>query len=83
MGKLLSWVLLIAIGYLVYRLLVVLKRKSLASAAGRPGARPAPHAHADGEAMVRCERCGVYLPRSEAVDRGDRHYCSLEHRDAG
>ncbi|MBI3147400.1 MAG: hypothetical protein HYZ17_02670 [Betaproteobacteria bacterium] len=31
------------------------------------------------EKMVRCERCGVYLPRSESQLVSGRHYC----RDPG
>lgn len=31
--------------------------------------------------MVRCARCGVYLPESEAIRAGDDFYCSAEHRD--
>ena len=32
------------------------------------------------EDMVRCERCGVHLPRSESVIAAGKHYCSVEHR---
>lgn len=30
--------------------------------------------------MVACHRCGVHLPRSDALARGGRSYCSLEHQ---
>lgn len=33
------------------------------------------------EDMVRCEHCGVHLPRSESVAAQGRHYCSVEHRE--
>jgi uncharacterized protein len=33
------------------------------------------------EDMVRCERCGVHLPRSESVAARGKHYCSVEHRE--
>lgn len=34
--------------------------------------------------MVRCAHCGVYIPRSEAIDNRSRDYfCSEEHRLAG
>jgi len=33
------------------------------------------------EDMVRCERCGVHLPRSESVAAQGKHYCSVEHRE--
>jgi uncharacterized protein len=25
--------------------------------------------------MVRCARCGLFLPETEAITRGDQHYC--------
>ena len=48
---------------------------------GRGGAKRAPGAPAaGGEAMVRCDRCGLNVPRSEALAEGDRWYCSEDHR---
>lgn len=29
--------------------------------------------------MVRCEYCGVHVPRQEAIRDGDQFYCSNEH----
>ncbi len=31
--------------------------------------------------MVRCERCGVFVPEGESVRAGGRVYCSTAHRD--
>lgn len=31
--------------------------------------------------MVRCARCGTFVPRNEAIHEGDRDYCSTQHRD--
>jgi uncharacterized protein len=33
------------------------------------------------ERMVQCQRCGVYLPQSDAFHCDDSFYCSVEHRD--
>jgi uncharacterized protein len=41
------------------------------------GETPPPGASED---MVRCERCGVHLPRSESLVAEGKHYCSVEHR---
>ena len=30
--------------------------------------------------MVACDRCGVHLPRSEALTHGARTYCCAEHQ---
>jgi uncharacterized protein len=32
------------------------------------------------ERMVACDHCGLNLPQSEAIQGGDRFYCSEEHR---
>ena len=33
-----------------------------------------------GGRMVRCEKCGVYVPEEDACRRGDHYFCSDEHR---
>ncbi len=32
---------------------------------------------------VACRRCGVHVPREQALTRGEDFYCSPQHRDAG
>ncbi len=32
------------------------------------------------KAMVRCEYCGVYLPKEEALSSGNNRYCCEAHR---
>jgi hypothetical protein len=32
--------------------------------------------------MLPCKHCGVYLPQSEVIRRGDNVYCSREHAEA-
>ena len=32
--------------------------------------------------MVRCDHCGLHIPREQAVAAAGRHYCSAAHRDA-
>lgn len=77
MGKLLSWLLLAALGYAAYRLFVSAKRR----AAGTGGKAGSPAATTVAEPMARCELCGLHLPRSEAVADGGRWFCSEAHRD--
>jgi len=31
--------------------------------------------------MVRCARCGMFVPRQEALKDNERHYCCSQHRD--
>lgn len=44
--------------------------------------KPAPprDVGAAGENIVSCARCGLNLPRSEAIADGERYYCSEAHR---
>ena len=61
MSKLVFWLVI------VFGALFVLRRLNLSRAkkrAGRTPARPAAPPQ-NPEAMVRCARCGVYLPKSE------------------
>ncbi|HMN84278.1 MAG TPA: PP0621 family protein [Burkholderiaceae bacterium] len=93
MGKLLSWVLLIVLGWAIWKLVVISQRKQQARQAGRgqPGAGAGagagdarePRAVGQGELMVRCAHCGIYLPQSEALAGGEHRYCSAAHRAAG
>ena len=43
-----------------------------------PPRRPTPAATP--QDMVACDRCGVHLPRSEALTHGARTYCCAEHQ---
>jgi hypothetical protein len=69
LGKLL---LLVVAAIVVFFVLKGFKRTNR----GGPGPT-GPH---DGEQMVHCGHCGVYLPVSESVPEEGRHFCSDEHR---
>ncbi len=32
------------------------------------------------ETMVSCAHCGLHIPQNEAVQAGDKYYCSDKHR---
>lgn len=72
MGRILFWLLLGVGAYFVWRWLRIKQRV---------GSEPAtPSRTIAGESMVRCEICGLNVPRSEAVEAGGRWFCSDEHR---
>lgn len=77
MGKLLFWLL---VGFAVYAGWRWWQARQRIDQANRE--RPAPPT-AVGEPMVRCEVCGLNLPRSEALADGARHFCGEEHRRIG
>ena len=58
--------------------IVLTARNLLGRARSRPAAPPA-----KGVPMVRCARCGVHVPESEALRQGDAFFCSRGHLEAG
>lgn len=72
MGRILFFVVLGVGLYVAFR---IWRTGQQRGAAGR--APPSPTA---GEAMVRCDHCGLNVPKSEAVAEGNRWYCSEDHR---
>ena len=76
MGKLIFWVVVLAIGFAIYRLVQIMNRKSERARAELPDPE------APREDVMQCEHCGVYFPASEAVRAGGRIFCSAAHRDA-
>ncbi len=67
MGKLIFLVLVVVIVW------AVLKNYSKSRSRGAAPRTPAP------EDMVRCEHCGVHLPRSESHASGGNFFCSEDH----
>ena len=70
MGKLLFLIVAVIVIYFVV--------KGLARKRSERAAPPSP-----GETMVPCARCGVNLPRSEALEAAGGFFCSEEHRRLG
>ncbi len=71
MGQFLRIILVLVGLWMVLRLL----RRALANR--KTG--PAPPTPAD---MLRCQYCGVFVPRHDAVAADGRHYCSEAHAEA-
>ena len=57
-------------------ILIVAVGKRLLLSSRRPPSR-----HEISGSMVQCARCGMYVPRDEALTGNGRFYCSPAHRD--
>jgi hypothetical protein len=70
MAKVVVWLIVIFVVLFALRLIGLrnarLRRGAQAGAARAPASEP----------MVRCVRCGVFLPRKEARAQGDGYACS-------
>jgi len=87
-GKVLSWIVIGVLGYLAWRLTLVLQRKALAARTGHapeapagPGARRSAPETGPRELMRACDVCGTYVPDSDALRARGRFYCCAAHRD--
>jgi uncharacterized protein len=74
MGQLLRLAIVLFGLWLVLRII----RRALAR---RRSDLPTPPKPASAD-MLRCDYCGVFVPRNEAVAARGRHYCSGGHADA-
>lgn len=75
MGKVLFWVVVLAVGWGAWSMIRLSQRKR-EQGQRRAGKR-------EPERIVACAKCGVHLPASEALRSGDDYYCCAEHRNAG
>lgn len=76
MGKILFWVVVVAVGWAAWSMIRLSQRKR-EQVERRAGKR-------EPEKIVACAKCGVHLPASEALSGGgDNWYCCPDHRDAG
>ena len=78
MGKLLFWIAVVIVVMFVIRLINHQKAKDRQQA--NPPEKPS---IGKAEEMVLCNHCGVYLPRSDALLKDGRLWCSQEHAELG
>ena len=70
MTKIIAWLILIFLVLLALRMINVRNARARRNAARDAAPKPA------AEPMVRCVRCGVYLPRAEASTVSGGYACS-------
>ena len=98
MGKLLGWVLVGLLVWVVWRFMVISKRRAErarggesageasggdASPSSQGGRRDTPVTDKTPEMMMQCVVCGVHLPATEALFSGGRVFCSEAHSKQG
>jgi uncharacterized protein len=70
MGRILFFILLAIVVYVVLR---SMQRRGDDRSRGPSGSLQP-------QAMVSCAKCGLHVPRHEALPLGDRYFCCEEHR---
>lgn len=82
MGKILFWFVVIVVVLLGARILA--RSGQAAKTADRLPKDPAPGTDMrDAESMVRCEHCGIHMPRSQAYLSDGHTWCGQEHARLG
>ncbi len=77
---------LIVLALLAYLYVTWRKQRRPGAGGGKaaPGASPASDGGQAPQEMVRCDHCGLHLPRNESLTDGRGHvFCSSQHREQG
>lgn len=84
MGKILFWIIVILVALVAARMIARSNaRNDDQTSQPARSRKKAPPLQDGQEAMVRCEHCGIHLPRSEAMLSGGHTWCSEEHAKLG
>lgn len=85
MGKILFWVVVILVALVAARMIARNNARPETGAAPKRAASSKNGAplQDEAESMVRCEHCGIHLPRSEALLQNGRTWCGQEHAKLG
>jgi uncharacterized protein len=79
MGKILFWLGVFAAVFLALKAVAVIQRKGTLNGDKNPPQAPSkPESLAS---LVACTKCGVHLPRQEAIERRGQYFCTAEHAD--
>lgn len=81
--KFLIWFIIILGGLTVARMLNARQARRDAPRPTGNGSNMGRSASNAAEPMVRCARCGIYMPRSESLLIGQQTWCSEEHARLG
>lgn len=81
LGKIVLWLVLVGVGLLMLRRLLGPSKSGPSNSnpsTSNTGA-PASQGQAPSTRLRACEVCGAHLPEDDAVLRGGKAYCSIEH----
>jgi uncharacterized protein len=78
MGKILFWLGVFAAVFLVLKAVAVIQRKGTLN--GEKNSPQAPEQERLA-ALIACAKCGLHLPRQEAIERRGQYFCTAEHAD--
>jgi uncharacterized protein len=82
MGKILFWLGVFAAIFIALKLIAVVQRKGTLK---EPPPEPPPETPRQAPkslpSLVACQKCGLHLPRQDAIEKQGHYFCSMEHAD--
>jgi uncharacterized protein len=87
MGKILFWLGVFAAVFLALKAIAIIQRKNTLNQNQKPSDAPSAPPPEPSEpqkslpSLISCEKCGLHLPRQEAVLKQGHYFCSTEHAD--
>jgi uncharacterized protein len=89
MGKILFWLGVFAAVFLALKAIAVIQRKGTLKDPPATGeAEPHSQDKQDKQdkqerlpSLISCAKCGLHLPRQEAIERRGQYFCTAEHAD--
>jgi uncharacterized protein len=84
MGKILFWLGVFAAIFIALKVIAVVQRKGALNKASNsppPTEPPPPQTETPKSlpSLIACEKCGLHLPRVEAIEKQGHYFCSMEH----
>jgi uncharacterized protein len=76
MGKILFWLGVFAAVFLALKAIAVIQRKGTLN---KGEAEPPKQERLP--SLISCAKCGLHLPRQEAIERRGQYFCTAEHAD--
>ena len=65
----------------MYQILILITVIALVYLIARSARKPKVNLSEKGTEMVRCQKCNLNLPKSEAIQSGENWFCSEAHKD--
>lgn len=81
MGKILFWLGVFAAVFLVLKAVAVIQRKGTLNGDSPAKGEAEPAKQERLPSLISCAKCGVHLPRQEAIERRGQYFCTAEHAD--
>ena len=65
----------------MYQVLILIAVIALVYLIARSARKPVEYLYGESDEMVKCKKCDLNLPKSDAIRSGEDWFCSEKHKD--